>query len=111
MKGEVLTLQERKEIEAGISKGMSLRQVAVNIGRSNNGVIREVNINGGRESYNAYKAHSEALERNRRRKEKLSQRNRVNSPSVSYAFRIQNLEDQMQILAETIKGLINAKDN
>lgn len=63
-----LSLQEREEISLGLRRGDSFTTIAVQIGRSTSTVSREVNANGGRDGYRAWRAHDSAYERARRPK-------------------------------------------
>ena len=58
--GRVLSLADREEISRGIAAGMSLRDIAVKIGRSPSTVSREVGRHGGREGYRATVADGRA---------------------------------------------------
>ncbi len=59
-KTSALTLEEREEISRGLAEGCSLRQIARQLGRSPSTVSREVARNGGRDTYRAAAADSEA---------------------------------------------------
>jgi len=61
-------LQEREEISLGLRRGDSFTAVAAQLGRSTSTVSREVNANGGRDGYRAWRAHDGAYERARRPK-------------------------------------------
>jgi len=63
-----LSLEEREEISLGLRRGDSFTAIATQLGRSISTVSREVNANGGRESYRAWRAHDTAYERARRPK-------------------------------------------
>ena len=54
--GQVLSLSEREEISRGIAAGLSMRQMARNIGRAPSTISREIGRNGGRERYRAQAA-------------------------------------------------------
>jgi IS30 family transposase len=58
-----LSLAEREEISRGLAAGLSLRRIAVGIGRAPSTVCREVNNNGGRGKYRAASADRAALRR------------------------------------------------
>ena len=62
----VLTRGEREEIRAGIERGESDTQIAGRLGRHRSTVWREIQRNGGRQSYRAFRAHDEAARRARR---------------------------------------------
>jgi IS30 family transposase len=53
-----LTLGEREEISRGLVAGLSLRQIAVQLGRPPSTISREVGRNGGRKKYRAMAADS-----------------------------------------------------
>ena len=58
-----LTLAEREEISRGIERGVSLRAIAMELGRLASTITREVNANGGRDRYRAWAAEQRAIER------------------------------------------------
>jgi len=64
-----LSLREREEISLGVRRGDSFTAMAAQLGRSTSTVSREVNGNGGREDYRAWRAHDRAYERARRPKQ------------------------------------------
>jgi len=53
-----LTLEEREEISRGLVAGLSLRQIAVQLGCPPSTISREVGRNGGRKKYRAMAADS-----------------------------------------------------
>jgi IS30 family transposase len=57
-----LRLSEREQISRGLAAGRSFRTVAAELGRAPSTVSREVNANGGREAYRAWKAERRAAE-------------------------------------------------
>ena len=59
----VLTIEERGEIWAGILAGWSDQRIGDEIGRHRSTVWREIRANGGRHSYRPWKAHEAAMER------------------------------------------------
>jgi IS30 family transposase len=63
-----LSVLEREEISRGLSVGDSLRVIAARLGRHPSTVSREVNANGGRDGYRAWRADRCACERARRPK-------------------------------------------
>lgn len=63
-----LTLQEREEISRGIAGGVSIRQIAVNLGRSPSTVSREIVRHGGSKRYRAAEADTRAWDSARRPK-------------------------------------------
>ncbi|MCP4304343.1 MAG: IS30 family transposase [bacterium] len=62
----VLTRDEREDIRLGIDRGESDVQIADRLGRHRSTVWREIQRNGGRQSYRAFRAHDEAARRARR---------------------------------------------
>jgi IS30 family transposase len=68
MPGSRLSLDERYEIERACRWGLPLREAGRRIGRPASTVAREVNRNGGRHGYGAWKANRLAGERARRPK-------------------------------------------
>jgi len=71
-----LSLAEREEISRGVAAGMSLRAIAVGLGRAPSTVCREVNANGGRRGYRALVADRAAHRRAQRPKVAKLARNR-----------------------------------
>jgi IS30 family transposase len=63
-----LTLAEREEISRGIVRGLSLRAIAVRLGRAPSTISREVNRNGGLQRYRASRADQAAWDRAHRPK-------------------------------------------
>jgi IS30 family transposase len=63
-----LTLAEREEISRGIAAGLSLRSIALSLGRAPSTVSRELKRNGGRRRYRASQADDAAWDRARRPK-------------------------------------------
>lgn len=63
-----LTMAEREEISRGLAAGLSLRAIAVGLGRAPSTVCREVNAGGGRSRYRALHAERDARRRARRPK-------------------------------------------
>ena len=64
----VLSLAEREEISRGLAEGVSLREIAIRLGRAPSTISREVTHNGGRASYRALRADRQAWQRARRPK-------------------------------------------
>jgi transposase, IS30 family len=63
-----LSLAEREEIRVGLEQGDTFTAIAAVIGRAVSSVSREVAANGGRQSYQGWKAHQQAGCRARRPK-------------------------------------------
>ncbi|MFF4603652.1 MarR family transcriptional regulator [Streptomyces sp. NPDC001339] len=63
-----MTLQDRQQIAAGLSKGLNYTEIAGQLARPVSTISREVARNGGRDAYQADQAHQEAQGRARRRK-------------------------------------------
>lgn len=63
-----LTLAEREEISLGLERAETFTTLAGRLGRAVSSVSREVAVNGGRDSYRAWRAHQRARERTRRPK-------------------------------------------
>jgi IS30 family transposase len=63
-----LTLAEREEISLGIARELSLRAIAVRLGRAPSTISREVNRNGGLTHYRASRADEAAWDRAHRPK-------------------------------------------
>lgn len=102
-----ITYEERVQIEKLLKKGLSCGKIAIEIGRSKNGVVAEVRERGGRDNYTAKQAQAIADEKNREKKEKLHKLNVGNKRTFFMKQRIENLEMQVEILYETLKELKN----
>src|ERR1700693_4221724 len=63
-----LTLTEREEISRGLARDVSIRQIAVGLGRAPSTVSREVRRHGGRARYRAADADCRAWQWRRRPK-------------------------------------------
>jgi IS30 family transposase len=63
-----LTLADREEITLGLHAGESFAVIARQLGKAVPTVSREVAVNGGRDSYRAWRAHQRAREQARRPK-------------------------------------------
>ena len=63
-----LTLSEREEISRGLAAGRSLRSIALRLGRAPSTISRELDRNGGLDSYRAHAAERAAWDRSRRPK-------------------------------------------
>jgi IS30 family transposase len=62
----VLTLAEREEISRGIARDLSLRAMAMRLGRAPSTISREVSRNGGLQRYRASQANQAAWDRAQR---------------------------------------------
>jgi IS30 family transposase len=71
-----LSLAEREEISRCLAGGDSFRLIAAKLGRHVGSVSREVNANGGRHRYRAWKADQRAAELARRPKPTIFETNR-----------------------------------
>jgi len=63
-----LTLAEREEISRGLVSNLTVREIASQLGRSPSTISREINRNGGYETYRATQADQNAWKRARRPK-------------------------------------------
>lgn len=63
-----LTLAEREEISRGLARRLSLRAIALQLGRSASTISREIRRNGGLQGYRAAQADQAAWDRARRPK-------------------------------------------
>ena len=63
-----LTLSEREDVSRGLSAGLSMRAIAVQLGRSPSTVSREIARNGGYDDYRASLAEQAAWDRAQRPK-------------------------------------------
>lgn len=78
-----LTLAEREEISRSVALGHSLRTIASQLHRSPSTISRELQRNGGRDSYRANQADQQAWERARRPKVCKLKKHRVLSKVVA----------------------------
>jgi IS30 family transposase len=67
-RGDALTLSEREEISRSLATQCSLRTIAQRLGRAPSTISREINRNGGIQSYRAAAAETRSWERARRPK-------------------------------------------
>jgi IS30 family transposase len=67
-RGDALTLSEREEISRSLATQCSLRTIAQRLGRAPSTISREINRNGGIQSYRAAAAQAKSWERARRPK-------------------------------------------
>ncbi len=82
-----LTLSEREEISRGIVVGHSLRSIAKAVCRAPSTVSREVNRNGGRQSYRAIRAEQAAWQRSHRPKRCKLVQNRALARIVAHKLK------------------------
>ncbi len=101
-----ITFEERKLIQKYIAQGKSCGETARLIGRSKNGVVSEVRKGGGKD-YNAKAAQKITDETRNNRYQALSERNKGNQVTFKMKQRIENLEMQVEILHDVIKGILN----
>ena len=83
-----LTLSEREEISRGIASHLSLRTIAVQLGRSPSAISREIKRNGGYDSYRATQAEQAAWGRARRPQRCKLARHRTLSRIVAAKLRL-----------------------
>jgi IS30 family transposase len=109
-----LTYAERKTIYHWIQKGESLREIARIINRGGNTVVREVRVNGGRYEYNPLEAQQtykeNIIKTNIKRSETVKEKS-LSNPYMSLCNRIENLEMQLEIVANVLKELKGKYDS
>lgn len=108
-----LTYEERQKIETLLKTPISITVLASMIGRSKNCVVVEVRRNGGRSEYTAKKAQASADARKDNQKQVLRKNNAGKigkNPRSCFIHRMRSIEMQIQILSETIKGILDAKN-
>ncbi len=105
-----ITMDERIHIEQGIREKKSLPAIAKELERANSTILYEVTKNGGKENYTAEKANAKCIECIERVKRKFTEMAKRRMDLTNALPRIQALEMQVQILSDTLKELINAKN-
>jgi len=83
-----LTLSERETISRGIAVELSIRTIAVQLGRAVSTISREINRNGGYARYRAIQADQSAWDRARRPKRCKLACNRALSRTVAVKLRL-----------------------
>lgn len=83
-----LTLAEREEISRALVTGKSIRSIAARLGRAPSTISREVQRNGGRDSYRASQADETAWARARRPKRCKLRENRALARIVAAKLRL-----------------------
>jgi len=84
-----LTLAEREEISRGLAAGLSLRSIALRLGRAPSTVSRELRRNGGRHSYRASAADEAVWDRAHRPKTCKLAGNRALARLVAVRLKLQ----------------------
>lgn len=120
-----ITYEERKKIESYLKLNISLISIGKLIGRHPASVTREVNINGGKENYNADEANARSIEKeelkiarlqeNKKKsleeaKSKSVQMDLVSDKpkkveDVNLYLRVERLEMEIKLLNQMLKGL------
>jgi len=90
-----LTLSEREEISRAVVAGHSMRSIAVQLGRAPSTISRELQRNGGQESYRASQADESAWDRGRRPKTCKLAQNRALARLVAGKLRLQWSPEQI----------------
>src|SRR5271169_6350653 len=90
-----LTLSEREEISRSVVAGHSIRSIAASLGRTPSTVGREIERNGGRESYRASRAEQAAWDRARRPKTCKLADNRMLAHIVADKLQVQWSPEQI----------------
>lgn len=106
-----LTFEEREIIEKLIKNNISACGIARAINRSKNSVITEIRRNGGRDEYRAQSSQEKYYINMSKKHKILSDFNKGKSPMNTLLSRVDSLEMQVEILFETIKGLLNDSKN
>lgn len=109
MSNNKMRKEEREQIEKLIKYNLSLREIARRIGRAQGSICNEVRRCGGKYNYNAEEAQRIYEDNVKRKNEHLRQMNKGKKKvnRQDHANRLTNLEMQVEILAETIKELMN----
>lgn len=110
MAGEHLKLEERKEIEHLLALPVSICKISRIIKRPKQTIVMEVRRNGGKQLYNADKAHERARRVELERKAKLSARRAPRPMSLfSLNQKIDCLKMQMDIIFDELTNLKEKK--
>jgi IS30 family transposase len=108
---KAFVLEERKLIQDGIKRNISLSEIAREINRSKNGVVSEVRKYGGREKYNAEKAHALALKIQVKKYDKISKDQKGQPPNFNMQHRVCELERKMTQMESMIATLLHIVKN
>ena len=119
-----ITYEDRKKIESYLKLNISLISIGKLIGRHPASVTREVNINGGKENYNADEANARSIEQEELKIARLQENKKksleeAKSKSVQDLFsdkpkkvedvnlylRVERLEMEIKLLNQMLKGL------
>jgi IS30 family transposase len=100
-----LSFAEREYIEKQIENGEGCGDIARALKRSFNTISVEVK-KAGREKYSAHKGQDLADKQREEQKNRVSAMNKGNANITMMKGRIEHLEMQVEILFETIKGLM-----
>ncbi|MBB5774358.1 GbsR/MarR family transcriptional regulator [Nonomuraea jabiensis] len=100
MPGGRLTQQDRRDIAAGLAKGLGYAEIARRLSRPTSTVSREVSRNGGPGAYRAERAHQATERRARRRKQ--PPRSAPPSADTAYGRDPEELREFTERLVETL---------
>jgi len=112
-KKDLLTIEERKEIEKYVQLKLPFSSIALILGRSVNGIRSEVEKNGGILEYNAEKSQSNYQERLKSSVTRLNEYNgslsnqNLKKDFDSLKTEVDSLKMQIEILTEMVKNLSN----
>ncbi len=90
-----LTATEREEISRAVVAGVSMREIAANLGRAPSTISREIARNGGLEGYRANRADQAAWDRSRRPKVCRLAANRALARLVAKKLQLQWAPEQI----------------
>lgn len=111
-KHEPLSLRERQMIAEYLTTKLSISHISQLMHRGKNTIVAEIRKNGGRHVYDAEKAHERITQINYERYANLS--NKQKGKRLGYVAlkdRVEALEMQIEILFDTIKGMVNDSEN
>lgn len=101
-----LSLEERIQIAEFIKQGMSYIKMGTAMKRSDRTIAIEVKVNGNREAYDPHKAHERS-----QRMRRISSQNNGKLRRQSTHKRINDLEEQLDIILQTVTRLLEEKQN
>lgn len=101
-----INFKERVLIESYLKDGLSASKIALEIGRSKNGVITEIRRGGGRDNYCSKQSQLIMDQKEAQRLNKMKEINKKYTVLSLLQQKVENLEMQIEILYDTIKEIL-----